>query len=432
MVLDEPAATRRLLLAALAWSLAAVSGAPAATLAVVVGLLVVSRVRRPDRMDSREPAVFLGVLVVALLAVGSDLAAIPEIDGLELAVWMVPPAAIALIGLFGLLRRGGVTQSATLLLIAGVVVAALTVMADFAGTNVGVDVYLSHVAAADALAEGENPYTDAVRYPNGSPFAEEGAVLEGYGYPPVTLWAYAVTTWLTGDPRWLNVAAWVGVMGAVLWRVYQRRRELVVPFAVVFAVAPAWRLIVFTGWTEPLTIALLVAAAFAWRRTAIGSGLLLGLALASKQYMILLVPLLLLHRDRGQVKRLAAAAAAAAVTLLPYAVANLEVFVDRLVVRPLSFGYRPDTQSLPGLLDRLGVSPDIPIVVAFAAVLVVSRAVTRSSRGAGTFLVGAAVVTATFFLLSLGFANYWFFVAALLVTGAAFDVSEKSDPIAVG
>lgn len=419
-MLDEPTVTRRLLLAALAWSLGAVSAAPVTTLAVVVGLWVVSRIRRPPGIDSRESTVFLGALVVAVVAVGSDLTGVPEITGLEFGVWRVPPAAVAVLGLFGLLRRMVAAHSAAFLLVASVVIVAGGVMAEHAGSNVGVDVYLAHVAAADALADGENPYTDAVRYPNSSPYAPEGEVLEGYGYPPVTLWAYAVATWLTGDPRWLNVVAWVGVVVALLWHLHRERRDLVVSFALVLAVAPAWRLLVFTGWTEPLTIALLVGAAFIWRRTPIGSGILLGLALASKQYMILLLPILLLHRDRGQVRRLVTAGVTAAATLVPYALADLATYLDRLVTRPLALGYRPDTQSLPGLLDRLGVDPFIPLVVAVLAVLVVTWSVTRNPRGPDTFLIGAAVVMGVFFLLSLGFANYWFFVSGILVAGAAF------------
>ena len=419
-MLDEPYVTRRLLLVSLAWSLAAVLGAPGAVLAVMVGFLLLVRIRRPPAFDSAGVTVFVGVVVVASIALGTDLMGIPDVTGLELAIWMAPPVVIAAVGVARYVRRKDISPVTSLVLVAAVATAGVGVMIDHAGTNVGVDVYLSHVAAADALGDGENPYTDAVRYPNGSPFAEEGAVLEGYGYPPVTLWAYAVSTWLTGDPRWLNVTAWVAAVCAVLWSLYRRRPDLVIPFALVLAVAPAWRLVVFTGWTEPFTISLLVAAAFAWRRTAVGSGILLGLALASKQYMILLVPILLLHRDRGQVRRVATAGATAVATLLPYALADFALLVDRLVTRPLSFRYRPDTQSLPGLLDRLGVSPDIPVVVAVAAVLVVSWAVTRTPRGPDTFLVGTAVVMAVFFLLSLSFANYWFFASGMLVAGAAF------------
>jgi hypothetical protein len=430
-VLVQTASIRNVLVASLAWSLAAVAGAPGAVLAVTVGLILLMRATRRVGAPIRSPdrVVFVGVVAVVAIALTTQLIRIPNVTGLEVGLWLVLPAALASFGLASAVRQESIAPAAALTLIAAVIAAAAWVMVDHAGTNVGVDVYLSHVAAADALADGENPYTDAVRYPNGSPFADEGSVLEGYGYPPVTLWAYAVSTWLTGDPRWLNVAAWVTVIGSVLWRLYRHRPDLVVPFALVLAVAPAWRLIVFTGWTEPLTIGLLVAAAFAWRRTAIGSGILLGLALASKQYMILLVPLLLLHRDRDQVRRVATAGVTALASLVPYAVADFGLFVDRLVTRPLSFGYRPDTQSLPGLLDRLGATPDIPVVVAVAAVVVVSWAVTRAPRGPDTFLIGTAVVMGVFFLLSLGFANYWFFVSGVLVAGAAFVPVREASPV---
>lgn len=354
---------------------------------------------------------------------------IPDVTEWEFVLWLGPPLAVATFALLQSVRAGAVAPAVSVVLVASVLAAGGFVMADHGGDAVGFDVYLAHVAAASALEDGENPYSDAVRYPDGSPTAEEGAFLEGYSYPPVALWAYALTAWLTGDPRWLNLVAWAGVMVVLLWRLYRTRPDWVVLFALVLAVSPAWRLIVFSGWTEPLTIGLLVAAACAWRRSPVVSGILLGLALASKQYMILLAPLLLLHRDPNQVRRLVPAGAIAFATLVPYAWWDLGLLIDRLVLRPLSIGHRPDTQSLTGLLERVGLSPDIPVVVAIVAAIAMSWAASRTPRGPDTFLLAAAQVLGVFFLLSLGFANYWFLAAGLLVAGAAFVPDTRSQSI---
>jgi len=210
--------------------------------------------------------VFVGVMVLAAIALGADLTRKAGVTGVELAISTAPPAVRAVVGLARRWRRRAITPVASLVLVAAMVAAGVGVIAGHAVTNVGVDVYLSHVAAADALADGENPYTDAVgiqRVAVRRAMTRAGGIQASVPAP----WANAISTWLIADPRWLKVIFWIAVLCAVLWRVHRHRRALVVPFGLVLAVAPAWRLIVFTGCTAPLTIGLLVAVAFAWRRT---------------------------------------------------------------------------------------------------------------------------------------------------------------------
>jgi hypothetical protein len=420
---DSPAMTAHLL-AALAWSLAAVANGIAAAPLFLIGIVFIVGAAPLGSLRGKL-SVSVGVLVVGGLGWTTDLFRIPAVTPSEMMLWLGPPLLLAVAALAA---RDAVQRAkvvAAVVLWVALFAAGVGVMSDHAQSEVGIDVYLAHLSAATALEEGENPYTDAVRYPDGSPFAEPGTIVEGYGYPPVALWSYAIATWLTGDPRWLNVVVWAAVVGGVLVRVYRHHNQWVLPVALVLAVAPAWRLMVFTGWTEPLTLGLLLSAAFVWRRSWLWSGVLLGLALASKQYMVLLAPLLLLHRDEDQVSRLGTAGATVMLTFLPF-VTDLRALIDSLITRPLSFGYRSDTQSLPRLLDEIGIGPEVPTLAALAVVVLVSWAMTRVVRGPDTFLVAASVVLASFFFLTLGFANYWFLVAGMLVVGAAFLPADVS------
>ena len=402
--------------------LASVSPASTATVASVLGIALLFAWKLGARPASMR---LLGALVVVstIGAFGSGLVRIPEITPPELLAWLVPPAAVAA----SMIVRPHIEHRNVVVGVLIVVVAGIgaVVMVEHAQSPVGVDVYLAHQSAAEAMSEGENPYSEAVRYPNGSPYAAEGEVLEGYAYPPVTLWAFAASTWLTGDPRWLNVALWIATLSAVACKGIRSGSAVTAAVVVVLAAAPAWRLVVFTGWTEPLTIALLAVAALTWKRSPIGSGVALGLALASKQYMVLLLPLLLLHRDDEHRPRTATAILTAGVTLIPYAVLDLGLLIDRLVLRPMSLPFRPDSQNLVAAVGGFEGGQSVLTGLALVAVLVVSWHFGRSATGQDTFLLGSAAALGIFFLLTLAFANYWFFVAAL----AALAVTVSAGPV---
>jgi hypothetical protein len=395
-----------------------VSTPGAASLLAAIGVaLALRQAVRP--IGSSNDIRLIGIVVIAGVAfsVQTGLIGIPEIATLGYLSWLGPPSLVAAAMFVRGRTFGWADPLVAAALVGAVTAAGVAVMVEHGGGDIGTDVYLAHRAGAAAIADGVNPYSDAVKYPDGSPFSPEGSVFQGYAYPPFTLWAYAVTIWATGDPRWLNVIAWVGVLAFAGRSLYLRRRELMVPVLVVLAALPTWRLMVFTGWTEPLTVALLVAAAAFWRGRTLTSGLLLGLALASKQYMVLLAPMLLFVRDRKSRLRAGVAVGTAIVTLVPYLVADPRSLVASMVVRPLSLGFRPDTQSLTVWVGAYGPAQT---VIGLVALFFVGWLMGRQSPAPGNFLVGVGLSLAVFFLLTMAFANYWFMVAALLGLSVAF------------
>jgi hypothetical protein len=100
-VLVQTASIRNVLVASLAWSLAAVAGAPGAVLAVTVGLILLMRATRRVGAPIRSPdrVVFVGVVAVVAIALTTQLIRIPNVTGLEVGLWLVLPAALASFGL---------------------------------------------------------------------------------------------------------------------------------------------------------------------------------------------------------------------------------------------------------------------------------------------------------------------------------------------
>ena len=155
---------------------------------------------------------------------------------------------------------------------------------------------------------------------------------------------------------WLAILAWAGAIG--LSRSPESDSGLAV--ALILATAPGWPLLWYSAWTEPLSWLLLLLAVLAWKRGSLISGILLGLALASKQYLVLLTPLLLLHRDQDWQKRLVTAGITAVLTLLPAVLIDPMAFYQATIGNLAEIGFRPDSQSVSGLLAGMGVRWVLP------------------------------------------------------------------------
>ncbi|MGH3910344.1 MAG: hypothetical protein ACRDRM_05895, partial [Pseudonocardiaceae bacterium] len=136
--------------------------------------------------------------------------------------------------------------------------------------------------------------------------------------------------------------------------------------------------------------------------------------LATKQHVVLLVPLLLLCRFR--VRDLAVAGGTAATLIVPWLLAN----PARFVTCTADFFLNAEApQTSLSLWLNLPESLRLPLlaVALLAGYLLAWRYCPRSGAG---FLVGSAVVLITFGLVNKQtFLNQWWLVAALVVAGLA-------------
>jgi len=291
-------------------------------------------------------------------------------------------------------------------------------------SEVGTDIYRAHRAAGGALTSGQNPYTDVVRFEDGNPF-QEGRVFEGYPYPPVVLGTYGLAGSVT-DPRLVSSVAWLFFLGWLGWRSVRWRSgeasNLNLAVLMVLGLSPLISLVWFMAWTEPITLALFTVAAILWERYPKSSGLFLGLALASKQYLVFLAPMLVLHRDRGSRPRSVLAAVVAGLTILVGLAPDPPAFLRSTIGNLADITYRPDTQSLPGLLGHLGLQLNLPNVVWILVGLGVTTLLARSSTTSSGFMIRAGLGLGSAFVLGMAFPNYWFLVAGLLGLGTALDV----------
>jgi uncharacterized membrane protein len=233
------------------------------------------------------------------------------------------------------------------------------------------------------------------------------------------------------DPRLVSTIAWLGVL---VWSAYSygwvapgsENDRAPGPFFLL-ATAPAWPLLWFAAWTEPLSLFLFLVAALCWRRGALVSGITLGLALASKQYFVVLAPLLILLDSReGRYKRVLIAFATVLLTMIPFVVLDPAAYFEATLGNLMSIGFRPDTQSIPGLAAALGADFVLPQWAVVGITLAVAVLLGRYLRPRQRWVDGAAIVLATMFALGLAFPNYWFLVMGLMAIGLMTSARAES------
>lgn len=301
-----------------------------------------------------------------------------------------------------------------------------------------IDVYVFQQEGARAFLAGENPFAmrfDIVAYPGHpyySPDVIEGGRLDfGFIYPPLSLLLALPGVLLAGDYRFGAVAA-LSVGFVVLASMHHSPRATAAGLLLLFA--PMTQQVLYYGWTDPFVILLLAVSAVALGKRSRLSPIALGLVVAVKQYMavvLVLAPVLLLalRRRVGTRAMVLIPAVVAVLTTAPFVLWDADSLLHSAVVVHLLQPFRADSLSVPAMLVRSGF-PEPPTIIGFAfgatALAVTSL---RAARTATGFFVGTAFVLMLFFLFSKqAFLHYYFLVAGLIACGvAAADLCTSPD-----
>jgi len=289
-----------------------------------------------------------------------------------------------------------------------------------------IDVFVFETQGVEAFLQGRNPY--AITFPNiygdggfyGEGLVENGRLLFGFPYPPLSLYLSTLGKVLGGDPRFARLVAITLAAGLMA---YARGGRLGAGAAALLLLTPRGLFVLEQSWTEPFLVLLLAATVFCACRYPRALPYVFGLMLAVKQYTVFMLPLLPLLtplRGRQLWGLLWRAGVTALAVSLPLVVINVPAFMRSVVTLQLHQPFRFDSLSYLAWWVSQG-HPQPPVWISFVGVAVATALVLwRAPRTPAGFAAGVAFVYAVFFAFNKqAFSNYYYFVVGALCIAVA-------------
>lgn len=388
-----------------------------------------------DRLRRAEWALVVSLLLAGLILTAGVLAGAFTVVASTL--WL---AVIAVYTILGLAAAGLVVRrwpsmkwAFPLFLLAH---AAMTVaLLRSAPTHIDVAMFLRDSSVA--VLHGHNPYSMTFPNPYPRPLADlfygHGVVVDGritYGFPylPLSL-LVAIPGQLLGDVRYAQLIAML-VTAVILRRLASDRVGRAA--AVLGVAAPAAIPMLAGAWTEPTIVALLACLVLALdRRRYAFVAVLLGLFLVSKQYVVVVIPILWLIRRWLTRRVIFIGVALALAVTLPFVLVDPAAFWKAIVKYQLIQPFRADSVSLlVSSVNTFGWPPPwtygvLPLLGGGLTAIILAL---RAPRTPAAFAAAIGLTLLVTILLSKqAFMNYYFLVAgAFLIAAVAWPT--QADP----
>jgi len=273
--------------------------------------------------------------------------------------------------------------------------------------NPGIDVWELLQQSSTGLVHGDDMYRQH--------WSDSTGLQAVYPYLPITTVILAPFRWLLGDVRYGLLAALL-VAAVVIRRLGTRGSATV---ASLVLIVPGFTLLVNRSWTEPLLIAAFAVLFLALRAERPWVAVVaLAFALASKQHIVLLLPLFAVWPVFG-LRRTAAACALAVAAVLPWFIAGPRDMWHDAVRANLALGVRTDALDLPAAFARHGHVVGFWLVVVLVAIAY-AVALWRAPRTLGGLAAASALVMWAFDLGNKQtFFNHYLLPLGLLVIAVA-------------
>jgi hypothetical protein len=300
--------------------------------------------------------------------------------------------------------------------------------------NPHIDVYVFQTDSSAALANGHDPYEltfPNVFAPDTSLYAEgivqDGRLQFGYPYLPETLFAVMPASLLHFDVRYAQLAA---ILGSAILIVAANPSSLGFAAAILFLTTPRLFFVLEKSWTEPIVLLMLsatIACAIRWPRLL---PIMLGLFLASKQYVPFAAILFFVGSRpmRQTILLLIKAGVVALIVTLPLVLWDLSAFWHSAIALQFHQPFRYDALSYLSWIGESSFSKTAVVLIPFAALLSSVALVLWRRRSIG-FAASVAFCFLLFFAFNKqAFANYYFFVIGAMACAVAELAPNPNDP----
>jgi hypothetical protein len=397
--------------------------------------------------------IVIGCLLLAMLTALRLVPRTPSAAAIGLAaliglipqVWWPPSGNVELGRLFHLATALGMVAGALLvaavlvarrrrglgMLAFGAMAAAVVLIVQSSG-HPAIDVWIILQQSTRALLHGANPYELSF---SGVP---AGQTSDCFNYLPFTFLAAVPGRVLLGDVRYAELAVLLGGMGMLVAAVHHRGAgrawrsvgpgTLAVPLVVMALYLPGMLRVAQQSWNESMILGCLAAsvALVLWGR-AWAAVVPLGLALATKQHVVLVLPLWALWRSFGPRRALAAAGLGAAICL-PWLAAGPSRFYGCTVRFFIDLPARQDSLSVWKFIPGGGLQTLVVLALVAGGYVLAWRLLDGS---VSSLVFGSGLLFAAFDLANKqSFENQWLLACQLLVLGLACRAAERGAELA--
>ena len=405
--------------------------------------------------DLNATVIVIGCLVLFVLAALRLVPNVPSKGSIALAllialvpqVWWPPSGNVELGPLFRVSTTLGMVAGAALIaaalvegqrlrLAAGAIGCA--VLAGFlviqASGRPAIDVWIILQQSTRGLLHGANPYTMSF---TGVP---AGQTSDCFNYLPFTFLAALPGRVAFGDVRYAELVVLFAGIGMLLWALLRSghgehsgegerggdrggRAALAIVLVGMAVSLPGTLRVAQQSWNESIILGCLAAAAaLVLLRRAWWAVVPLALALATKQHVVLVLPLWALWRSFGPRRALVSGGLAAGICL-PWLLANPSRFYGCTVKFFIDLEARPDSLSVWKFVPH-GLQLPAVVVLTAAGYLLASRLLDGTVSGA---VFGSGLVFAAFDLANKqSFENQWVLACQLLILGLACRAVEHA------
>jgi len=273
-----------------------------------------------------------------------------------------------------------------------------------------IDVYDYLKNGALGFLHGQNPYSLVYTkfYENVTP--------DFYSYLPGMLFFTMPFVAVFSDPRYAMVFAELSV-AFIIYRLSKNKIKGYL-YALLLVNNPISLFMVEQSYTEPIILFLLVIFAyFLIRKRNLSSSISWGVLLATKQYAILIIPLVwrLFMFARAAVLRLTISLFVMATIVLPFFLWNKADFIHDAVFLQSNFPPRYEGLSFFSFLYRFGISYNLilgTVIIGLFLLFVYTRGIKNLSQ---FFFLASLTFFIFFFFNKWAFVNYYYLVVQLLL-----------------
>ncbi len=294
-----------------------------------------------------------------------------------------------------------------------------------------IDVYGIQKLAPKSILDGHSPYS--VEYH----FSWEKVPLSAYTYGPFNIYLNFASFLLAADPRYVQMIAEIGVglliyliLGKNKWT--DHRSVIAEILSLIFLFSPRALFILEQSWIDPTVVFLLTLFTyllFVWRKQTLGYAVL-GLAIATKQYTILVIPFLYFS-GLLKLRNLLTIFIVVLLVSLPFIVWSLKDFVSDVVLFSIFiYPSRYDSLSWNSFVHNF-TGYDIPkVLIIFMEIVLFWFLVKKQNKfvGSQVILNTGILLLFTFLVYRIAFINYYYLAASIVFISLVMTLYENDLP----